>query len=119
MLTLKSYQNFWSTYRRTVFKHSVPYPACPPHGLPFNLVSPSLHFKATHLFPVVYAARLKSINHPLRLLVENEIYRLTVWANLISDPKRGSDHHNNVERGMLEVSTGGFFSYSLTFKPPE
>ncbi|KAL4067760.1 hypothetical protein J3A83DRAFT_4359655 [Scleroderma citrinum] len=51
---------------------------------------------------LLYATRLKSINHPLRLLVENEIYRLTVWANPSNDPRRGTDHHNVVERSMLE-----------------
>lgn len=50
----------------------------------------------------LYAARLKNINHPLRLLVENEIYRLTVWANPSNDPRRGTDRHSVVERGMLE-----------------
>ncbi|KAL0581133.1 Phosphatidylinositol 4-kinase stt4 [Marasmius crinis-equi] len=39
-----------------------------------------------------YAGRLKEMNHPLRLLVENELFRLSVWANPANDPKRGSDH---------------------------
>ncbi|KIK92048.1 hypothetical protein PAXRUDRAFT_830328 [Paxillus rubicundulus Ve08.2h10] len=47
-------------------------------------------------------SRLKSINHPLRLLVENEIYRLTVWANPSNDVRRGHDHHGTVEQSMLE-----------------
>ncbi|KAJ6490589.1 hypothetical protein C8R47DRAFT_1122870 [Mycena vitilis] len=46
-------------------------------------------------------SKLRSLNHPLKLLVENEIYRLTVWANPTNDPKRGSDH---TERGLLEAS---------------
>ncbi|KIJ17012.1 1-phosphatidylinositol 4-kinase, partial [Paxillus involutus ATCC 200175] len=49
-----------------------------------------------------YISRLKSINHPLRLLVENEIYRLTVWANPSNDARRGHDHHGTVEQSMLE-----------------
>ncbi|KAF9227759.1 hypothetical protein BS17DRAFT_726240 [Gyrodon lividus] len=49
-----------------------------------------------------YIARLKNINHPLRLLVENEIYRLTVWANPSNDARRGHDHHGAVEQSMLE-----------------
>ncbi|KAK7467455.1 Phosphatidylinositol 4-kinase stt4 [Stygiomarasmius scandens] len=39
-----------------------------------------------------YATRLRDINQPLKLLVDNEIFRLTVWANPTNDPKRGSDH---------------------------
>lgn len=38
-----------------------------------------------------YMSRLRSINNPLRLLVENEIFRLSVWANPTNDPKRGTD----------------------------
>ncbi|KII89099.1 hypothetical protein PLICRDRAFT_698221 [Plicaturopsis crispa FD-325 SS-3] len=51
-----------------------------------------------------YAARLKARNHPLRLLVENEIFRLTVWTNPSNDPKRGLDHVGTTERTMLETS---------------
>lgn len=32
------------------------------------------------------------MNLPLRLLIENEIYRLDVWANPTNDPRRGIDH---------------------------
>jgi phosphatidylinositol 4-kinase A len=39
-----------------------------------------------------YASRLRDVNQPLRLLVEDEIFRLNVWANPTSDPKRGTDH---------------------------
>lgn len=42
------------------------------------------------------------LNHPLRLLVENEITRLTVWANPSNDSQRGTDHHSVTERSMLE-----------------
>ncbi|KAH7923479.1 hypothetical protein BV22DRAFT_1036261 [Leucogyrophana mollusca] len=52
----------------------------------------------------LHAARLKSINQPLRLLVENEIFRLTVWANPSNDVKRGTDHFGTAERNMLEPS---------------
>ncbi|CAK5277296.1 unnamed protein product [Mycena citricolor] len=48
-----------------------------------------------------YISKMSALKHPLKLLVENEIYRLTVWANPTNDPKRGSDH---VERGLLEAS---------------
>ncbi|KAJ6618823.1 hypothetical protein B0H10DRAFT_2217316 [Mycena sp. CBHHK59/15] len=48
-----------------------------------------------------YTSKLRSLNHPLKLLVENEIFRLGVWANPTNDPKRGTDH---TERGLLEAS---------------
>ncbi|KAF7295444.1 hypothetical protein MIND_01084200 [Mycena indigotica] len=48
-----------------------------------------------------FTLKLRSINHPLKLLVENELNRLSVWANPVNDPKRGSDH---VERGLFEAS---------------
>ncbi|KAI6131993.1 hypothetical protein EDD16DRAFT_1821529 [Pisolithus croceorrhizus] len=47
-------------------------------------------------------AYLKNINHPLRLLVENEITRLTVWVNPSNDSGRGTDYHSITERSMLE-----------------
>jgi phosphatidylinositol 4-kinase A len=54
---------------------------------------------------IEYTSRLKSINHPLRLLVENEIFRLAVWANPSNEVKRGTDHVGTSERNMLEVSS--------------
>lgn len=47
---------------------------------------------------------LKNLNLPLRLLVDNEILRLTVWSNPTSDPKRGPDHAVSIEKTMLDVS---------------
>lgn len=46
---------------------------------------------------------LKNLNLPLKLLVENEIFHLTVWANPLSDPKRGADHVGALEKSMLDV----------------
>ncbi|KAI0934808.1 hypothetical protein AcW1_006214 [Taiwanofungus camphoratus] len=51
-----------------------------------------------------YIGSLKNLNLPLRLLVENEIFRLTVWANPANDPKRGIDYLVSIERTMLESS---------------
>ncbi|KAF8913519.1 hypothetical protein CPB85DRAFT_1299266 [Mucidula mucida] len=39
-----------------------------------------------------YLTRLRQINQPLRLLVDNEIYRLNVWANPTNELRRGVDH---------------------------
>jgi phosphatidylinositol 4-kinase A len=58
--------------------------------------------------PVDYTSRLKKINHPLRLLVENEIFRLAVWANPSNETKRGTDHVGTSERNMLEVSGNSY-----------
>jgi phosphatidylinositol 4-kinase len=53
---------------------------------------------------IAYISRLKTHSLPLKLLVENEIYRLSVWLNPVSDPKRGVDHPSNLERSMTDVS---------------
>ncbi|KAG1741975.1 hypothetical protein EDB19DRAFT_1895006 [Suillus lakei] len=55
----------------------------------------------------LYATRLKNINQPLRLLIENEIFRLTVWANPSNEAKRGIDTHGLLERNMLESAWPG------------
>ncbi|THG97697.1 hypothetical protein EW026_g4356 [Hermanssonia centrifuga] len=49
-----------------------------------------------------YRSLLKTYNTPLRLLVDNEIFRLTVWANPSSDLKRGIDHVGTIEKLMTE-----------------
>ncbi|EPS96826.1 hypothetical protein FOMPIDRAFT_1052946 [Fomitopsis schrenkii] len=51
-----------------------------------------------------YFASLKNLNLPLRLLVDNEIVRLTVWSNPTNDPKRGPDHVVSIEKTMLDSS---------------
>ncbi|KAG6853905.1 hypothetical protein C0991_012574 [Blastosporella zonata] len=51
-----------------------------------------------------YTNRLRSINHPLRLLTENEMSRLAVWNNPTNDPKRGSDHLGSVGETMVDAS---------------
>ncbi|EDR14914.1 uncharacterized protein LACBIDRAFT_187897 [Laccaria bicolor S238N-H82] len=47
---------------------------------------------------------MRSLNLPLRLLTENEIFRLSVWMNPSNDPKKGSDLVGNTERTLLETS---------------
>ncbi|TBU65484.1 atypical/PIKK/PI4K protein kinase [Dichomitus squalens] len=49
-----------------------------------------------------YIAALKNLGLPLRLLVENEVFRLTVWGNPVNDTKRGQDHICLVEKTMLD-----------------
>lgn len=50
-----------------------------------------------------YTSRLTNLKLPLRLLVENEIFRLAVWANPSNETKRGTDHVGTTERTLLEV----------------
>lgn len=54
---------------------------------------------------VVYKSFLKNHALPLRLLVENEIFRLSVWTNPSNDLKRGTDHMSTLEKTMLDVSS--------------
>ncbi|KAJ8463246.1 hypothetical protein ONZ51_g10373 [Trametes cubensis] len=54
--------------------------------------------------PPQYTAALKNLILPLRLLVENEVFRLTVWSNPANDPKRGADHICQLEKTMLDSS---------------
>ncbi|KIP08776.1 hypothetical protein PHLGIDRAFT_29437 [Phlebiopsis gigantea 11061_1 CR5-6] len=51
-----------------------------------------------------YKGLLKNHNVPLRLLVENEVFRLSVWTNPSNDPKRGTDHIGTVEKVMMDSS---------------
>ncbi|KAI0362486.1 atypical/PIKK/PI4K protein kinase [Trametes cingulata] len=54
--------------------------------------------------PSQYVAALKNLILPLRLLVENEVFRLTVWSNPTNDPKRGTDHICQLEKTMFDSS---------------
>ncbi|KAM6500354.1 hypothetical protein JOM56_003368 [Amanita muscaria] len=51
-----------------------------------------------------YKTRIRDINTPLRLLAENEIYRLLVWNNPTNDPKRGPNNTGTIERLQTEAS---------------
>ena len=50
-----------------------------------------------------YKDRIRDMNNPLRLLTENEIYRLLVWGNPTGDPKRWVDHPVTYEKSQTEV----------------
>lgn len=47
---------------------------------------------------------MRSLNLPLRLLTENEIFRLSVWGNPTNDSKRGADIVGSTEKTLLDVS---------------
>ncbi|KAF8969865.1 hypothetical protein BDZ97DRAFT_1937223 [Flammula alnicola] len=51
-----------------------------------------------------YAERMRSLNLPLRLLIENEIFRMSVWGNPTNDTKKGGDLVGSTERTLLETS---------------
>lgn len=46
---------------------------------------------------------MRSLNLPLRLLIEDEIFRLSVWNNPINETSKGSDLVGNTERTLLEA----------------
>jgi phosphatidylinositol 4-kinase len=47
---------------------------------------------------------MRSLNLPLRLLTENEIFRMSVWGNPTNDTRKGGDIVGSTERTLLEVS---------------
>ncbi|KAG8721515.1 phosphatidylinositol-4- kinase [Ceratobasidium sp. 394] len=49
-----------------------------------------------------YLTKHRAQNSLLKLLIENEISRLRVWANPTNDPKRGADYLSNSERSMAD-----------------
>ncbi|KAF8163506.1 hypothetical protein B0H34DRAFT_795214 [Crassisporium funariophilum] len=51
-----------------------------------------------------YADRMRSLNLPLRLLTENEIFRLSVWGNPANETRKAGDIIGNTERTLLEPS---------------
>ncbi|KAF9526949.1 hypothetical protein CPB83DRAFT_856867 [Crepidotus variabilis] len=51
-----------------------------------------------------YADRMRNLNLPLRLLTENEIYRLSVWSNATNDTKKSPDLVGSTERSLVDTS---------------
>lgn len=56
-----------------------------------------------HIFHAAYVSHIKSHSVPLKLLVENELFRLSVWSNPVNDSKRGIDYQTNLEKSMTDV----------------
>ncbi|KAG9126585.1 phosphatidylinositol-4- kinase [Ceratobasidium sp. 392] len=52
--------------------------------------------------PAYNLGKHRAQNSLLKLLIENEISRLRVWANPTNDPKRGADYLSNSERSMTD-----------------
>jgi hypothetical protein len=69
----------------------------------WDLVSVNQNLGRGAYTTVEYFSQLKSINTLLRLLVENEIFRLNVWNNPSND-KRSTDQTSGIERNFTEVS---------------
>lgn len=55
---------------------------------------------------------MPSLNLPLRLLTENEIFRLSVWSNPTNETSKGNDLIGNSERTLFEAT---FFTLSLDY----
>ncbi|EFI28353.1 atypical/PIKK/PI4K protein kinase [Coprinopsis cinerea okayama7 len=51
-----------------------------------------------------YTDRMHTLSLPLKLLCEDELARLSVWNNPLSDPKKGMDFIGTTERTILEAS---------------
>ena len=52
----------------------------------------------------VYANRMANLNLPLRLLIEHEIFRLSVWGNPTNDTRKSPDLIGSTERTLVDVS---------------
>ncbi|GAC94301.1 hypothetical protein PHSY_001872 [Pseudozyma hubeiensis SY62] len=53
----------------------------------------------------------------LQLLVENEVSRLSVWANPLNNSSRGSDFVGALSKSMTETSWGGFVESAWRISP--
>lgn len=105
MLTSKYYQSSCRTYNWTLLGVLSRSPVSHMRRLlPAPLVRVySYHLVRLYSHRADFVARLKQINNPLRLLVENEIFRLTVWSNPCNESKRGVDPIGTTERAMQDV----------------
>jgi len=52
----------------------------------------------------VYAERMSNLNLPLRLLIENEVFHLSVWGNPTNDARKTPDLIGSTERTLVDVS---------------
>lgn len=76
---------------QTVSRISCKYPVCP-------VVRCALIFLSD------YNTRLRDLNVPMRLLVESELSRLSVWVNPMNDTKRSTDFFGATERGLVDAT---------------
>ncbi|CAE7106800.1 unnamed protein product [Rhizoctonia solani] len=65
-------------------------------------VTSSLQLEKTTSRHPEYLSKHRAQNSLLKLLIENEISRLRVWANPTSDLKRGQDYLSNSERSLTD-----------------
>ncbi|KAG8764613.1 phosphatidylinositol-4- kinase [Ceratobasidium sp. 428] len=65
-------------------------------------VTSSLQLERVSSRSPAYHGKHRAQNSLLKLLIENEISRLRVWANPTNDPKRGVDYLSNSERSMTD-----------------
>ena len=50
-----------------------------------------------------YINRVSALSVPLQLLLENEMYRLSIWDNPVNEARRGTDYVPHTERSMVDV----------------
>ena len=105
MPTLKFYQNFWNIFSRTQFEVYLLYPVYPQVECRLNVRLLDAFNKRARLqaLPSDHVDRMRSLNLPLRLLTEDEIFRLSVWNNPTNETSKGSDLVGHTERTFLEV----------------
>src|ERR1700678_2087928 len=105
MPTLKSCQNSWHIFSQTRFAIYLLYPAYPQLECRLHVSLLVIADKTSILTSPSsdYADRMRSLNLPLRLLTENEIFRLSVWNNPTNETSKGSDLIGNTERTLLEA----------------
>lgn len=107
----RSCLNFFLIFKLTQFVVHLPSRACyrrrfrlGPHVSTIICIADCLILKIT----ADYASKFRGMNHPLRLLTENEIFRLNVWANPTNDPKLGTDLIGTTVTEVLSTPASSF-----------
>ena len=97
-------RNFWSIFSQTQFAVYLLYPAYPKVECRLQVGRIKFFWQISpYTSSPDHAVRMRSLNLPLRLLTENEIFRLSVWNNPTNETSRGSDLVGNTERTLLEA----------------
>jgi hypothetical protein len=100
----RCYPNFCRTCRQTLSEILLLYQAYHLPNRNLGHVCVDRHWPESHLTVLTdYVTRVRSTNLPLRLLTENEVFRLMVWANPTNDPKRGYDQYGTASATLAEV----------------
>jgi hypothetical protein len=104
MLISRFFQNFFRFFSLIQSEDRLPYQACPQQGWLLPVSSQSILPQSNVDWMAVYATRIANLNSPLRLLIENEIFRLSVWGNPTHDSRKSPDLVGTTERTLADVS---------------